>query len=211
MKLKVPASKGGGDPKEEPKSKAKAAPSSSLTFEQRDSWSNFVESNPGKTFDELWIGFQASNPNSGIDKNTLQKELDVLRQNTIRIGTKTGSDLGSSLTTGYAFPKMTVDGKAAGRVDPNLQSQSGPPPPQPYPESLLSRSIPKDATDILFDEKTQMVTYIDPRTGDVKYAKRDALSSPQQRKLNLMRAQVDVPQRESLLAAQSSSAPVASR
>lgn len=210
MKLKVAAT--GGDPVDKAKKvKVKAAPSS-LTFEQRDAWSNFVEANPGKSLGELWEGFQKLNPNSGIKFPVLQRELNVLQNNAIRLGEKTGSDLGSSINTGYSFPKMVVDGKFAGRVDPNLSSQSGPAPAKTaYPESLLQKTIPLDATDIMFDEKTQMVTYADPKTGDIMYAKREALSSPQLRKLNMMKAAVDVPKRESLLAAQSNSQPIVSK
>jgi hypothetical protein len=203
MKLKV--GKGGGEePKKNSSTKSKSATSTSLTFDQINKWSDYAEANPNKSFDELFVGFQKQNPNSDISHSVLQDELTKLRANAIRMGTKTGSDLGSYIHTGYSFTKAMVDGKDAGRMNANLVSQYGmKPPTTPFPERLLQKTIPPDAANIAFDEKTQMVTYEDPKTGDVMYAKREALSTPQQRQLNMMKAKTEIPKRQNLLQVQS--------
>lgn len=166
---------GGEEPKEQPKKQ--------LNYDQINQWSGFVEQNPNlKTMDELWSAFSAKYPQSGIDRLTLTQNLDNLirmtQEGVNRYGIKDG------VTTGMAFPRMSFNGKDYGRVNALMQTQT----PIPnlkvqYPEKFIQKSIPDDVTEVWYDEEKGLYAYDDPREGVIKYATKEAASTPRVREI----------------------------
>lgn len=185
MKLRVPTSpkvmlkvSGGEDPK----------PTGTLTYDQINQWSDFVEANPGQDLPTLWKGFTAKYPNSGVNYDILVADLAKLKMANQRLADKRGADLARTTHTGYSFPKMMVGGQNAGRVNADLRTQTPSPIVGTRPRS---KSIPKEATEYWFDEKENEVKYIDPQSGDVMYADIGALNDPRMKK-NLQQQQKDI-------------------
>lgn len=147
-----------------------------LTHDQINVWSDFVEKNPGKNINDLWKGFNKTHPKSGIDYLTLQRDLDMLKSKAMGISKKTGGITGEDTNTGYAFPKIIVDGKDYGRANALMQTKVIP--AVRKPAGKVNKLIPSDATDLFFDEKEQLPAYTNPKTGDIEYATRENLNNP---------------------------------
>ena len=164
---------GGEDPKKK-----------SLSYEQINLWSDFVESNPEtKDLNALYRGFVKKYPKAGIDENTLKNELALLMQNTQQAAKKEGTPLYTTVNTGFAFPRVMFNGKDMGRVNAMMQTRSLiPTPKNTYPKSLISKKIPSGDTDYWFDEEKGLVGYEDPHEGVIKYAEKSAINSPALRK-----------------------------
>jgi len=160
---------GGENPKETPKQ--------SLSYDQINKWSGFVEENPNlKGMDEMWTAFSNKYPGHGIDRTVLTQNLDNLvkmtQDNSNRFGNRGG------VTTGLAFPKMTFNGQDYGRVNGMMQTQTPMPNPEnQYPEKLVQKSIPDGVKDFWYDDKKGLWAYDDPWEGTVKYAAKPAGSS----------------------------------
>lgn len=160
--------------KEEPK----AAP---LTYEQINLWSDYAERNPGKTFEDLWVGFARNNPKSGINKEILQKDLYLLREKTQQLASKDGTDL-THIHTGYSFPKVVVDGVDYGRVNANMATRTAPQVKSSYPASLIKKQVPSGVKEVWFDTQKGLAAYENPHTGDIEYAEKSVLNLPQFKK-----------------------------
>jgi len=151
-----------------------------LTYEQINQWSDYVEANPGKNLDALWVGFNAKNPKSGISYDVLKGDLTKLIDANRRMGEKLGSDFAQTLHTGYSFPRMVVGGKDMGRVNADLKTQTSE--SIPVTSKGAVSAIPKNATEVWFDPKDNIPKYVDPESGDIKYATIEALLDPRIRK-----------------------------
>lgn len=169
---------GGG---EEPKDK-KPAREKSLSYDQINRWSSYVESNPGNDFNSLWKGFSKSNPNSGIDPMVLQSDLQKLRDNSVRMANQRGLVSGENTNTGLSFPRTTVDGKDYGRMNAMMQTQQQPALTRSIPSSKVFKALPSGVEDVWFDEKEQLVGFVNPQTGDIDYATIENLNHPMLRK-----------------------------
>ena len=177
MKLKIAKAGGGG---EDPGKKK--PPSSSLTYDQINKWSSFAESNPGKDFQSLWMQFSKSNPKSGIDPIVLQSDLQKLRENAVRMANQRGLVSGENTNTGLSFPRTVVDGKDYGRMNAMMQTQQQPALTRSIPSSKVFKSLPSGVEDVWFDEKEQLVGFVNPQTGDIDYATIDNLNHPMLKK-----------------------------
>jgi len=161
---------GGENPKEEPKK--------SLSYDQINKWSGFVEENPNlKGMDEMWTAFSNKFPGHGIDRTVLTQNLDnlvrVTQEGVNRYGNRGG------VTTGLSFPRMSFNGKDYGRVNALMQTQE----PLPslkneFPEKFIQKQIPGDVTDVWYDEEKGLYAYDDPREGVIKYALKSAVNDP---------------------------------
>mgnify|MGYP006921372310 CR=1 FL=1 len=147
-----------------------------LSYDQINLWSDYVEKNPGKKIQELWVGFNKTHPKSGIDFISLQRDLDAVKQKSVGLAKKTGMMSKEETNTGYAFPKVVVDGKDYGRVNALMQTKIAP--PVRKPAGRVNKLIPADAQDLFFDEVEQLPAYTNPKTGDIEYATRENLNNP---------------------------------
>jgi hypothetical protein len=154
---------------------------SSLSYDQINLWSDYVEKNPRLDFNTLWNGFSKKYPKAGIDKDILIKDLSVLRNNTQKAAERQGTDL-STINTGYSFPKAIFNGRDLGRVNANMITQQAPPPQPTYPASLIKKTVPSGVKDVWFDESKGLAAYENPQTGDIEYAEKSILNMPQFRK-----------------------------
>lgn len=178
---RVGLSYGIGDP-------GKGKPSKSLTYEQRNKWSDYAEKNPYIKFDELWSGFSKLNPKSGIDRSVLKSELDNLMAVTQTLAKRDGAAVYPSVHTGYAFPKISFNGVDYGRVDKNMMTQTPiPTPSTSYPTKLLVNKIPSGVTDIWFDEQKGLAAFEDPHEGVIKYADKTILQTPEAKRISMQR------------------------
>lgn len=160
-----------------------------LTYEQRNKWSEYAEKNPQQSFDSLWAGFQKSSPKSGINRDALKSELDALMAKTQQEVKRDGSPLYPSAHTGYSFPKVTFNGKDYGRVNALMQTQTPiPTPSTAYPQKLISKQIPSGVTNFWFDEEKGLIGYEDPWEGVIKYAEKQAMYSPEMKRVAGMSA-----------------------
>lgn len=160
---------------EEPK------PQKSLTYDQINKWSDYVEKNPSRNFDSLWAGFVKQNPKTDIDKSILQKDLYQLREIVQRYAKKDGTDL-NYITTGYSFPKVSLDGKDYGRVNASMMTKDSPMPQPSYPSKLIKKEVPSGVTEVWFDSGKNLAAYENPHTGDIEYADKSILNYPRFKK-----------------------------
>ncbi len=166
-KLKVKT--GGGGEGEQPKAK-------SLSYPQINLWSDFVDKNPNiKSVDEMWEAFSKAHPKHGIDRNVLTSDLDRVIKVVQDRAKAWGEQSPNNLTTGMAFPKVQFEDTPYGRM--NSYGQTQVPLPQiksGYPERLIQKEIPKDVTDVWYDDSKGLWGYEDPREGIIKYAQKSA-------------------------------------
>lgn len=169
---------GGEDPKK---------PLASLSYDQINRWSNYVENNQNKKwFNDLWKGFVSANPKSGISPEALQRDLELLNASTRRNAAQNNSEFVESANTGYSFPRMTYNGQDYGRVNGLMQTQIPiPTQRQAYPEKLIAKQLPSGVTNIWFDDSKGLVAYEDPYEGVIKYADKSVLNSPEAKRLNV--------------------------
>jgi|JI8StandDraft_1071087.scaffolds.fasta_scaffold196047_2 hypothetical protein len=171
---------GGGEvPKKDP------PPSGQLSYPQINQWSDFVEGNPGiKGMDSMWNAFSSKYPQSGIDRQVLTSNLDILMKRVQDTGRSWGEDTPHLLTPGMSFPKMFFNGKPYGRVNAMMQTETPiPQPPQQYPERLISKEIPDSVKDFWWDENKGLWAYDDPHEGVIKYAQKSAGNTPKMREI----------------------------
>lgn len=147
-----------------------------LTYDQINLWSDYVDKNPSKNIVDLWRGFNKAHPKSGIDFTSLQKDLDMLKNQSIGIAKRTNQITGEETTTGYSFPRVIVDGKDYGRVNALMQTKIIP--PLKKPSVRINQRVPEGAYDVFFDEKEQLPAYTDPTTGSIEYTTRENLNHP---------------------------------
>ena len=166
---------GGENPKELPKKQ--------LSYDQINQWSGFVEGNPNiKGMDAMWGAFSTKFPNSGIDRTVLTENLDNLVRMTQKEVRRYGNNDG--VTTGMSFPRMTFNGQDYGRVNALMQTQKPIPSHKTqYPEKLIQSKIPDDVTDIWYDQSKGLYSYEDPREGVIKFASKEAASTPRVREI----------------------------
>lgn len=195
MNAILAAKNGGGGGKNPPKKK-------SLSYDQINRWSDYVEANPSRDLNALYKGYSANNPDAPIDYESLQSDLSELRNRTAMLAKRTVQDGGvgnSYLNTGYSFPKTRVDGKDYGRVNAMMQTQTAPPSINNIPESSLAKKLPYGVEEAWFDDKDGVVKFIDPQSGDVRMASRDLLYHPLVRK-SLQKQQDDAAMRQEQIA-----------
>lgn len=168
---------GGENPKEEPKK--------SLSYDQINKWSGFVEGNPSlRGMDAMWSAFSTKYPNSGIDRSVLTENLDRLMAKMQDRGKAWGYDRPDLLNTGMAFPMVYYNNTGYGRMDANGRTEV--PVPQPavqYPQKFIQNKIPDDVKDIWYDEQKGLWAYDDPHEGVVKFASKEAANTPKVREL----------------------------
>ena len=164
-------------------------PKKSLSYDQIDAWSDFVEKNQNiKNFDSLWELFNVNNPKHNIDKDILLSDLQTLRGNTQK-NADSGTWDRSYVTTGFSFPKMTFQDETTGKIVDfgrvNSMMKTRVPIPQrktQYPQSLIKKTIPDGVKEIFYDSEKALVGYENPITGDIEYAEKYNINDPRFRK-----------------------------
>jgi len=165
------------DPKKKTMVKVATAPAKGLTYDQINRWSDYAEAHPGGKFDDLFAGFSSAHKNHGIDPNVLKSELDKLKINSMRQGREAGSDFGENIHTGYAFPKLVIDGKNMGRVNADLKTEVAEASPA-FSGTNLEKTLPSGTEEAWWDDKLNVVGFKDPHTGDIRYADKINLNHP---------------------------------
>lgn len=178
---------GGGDP---PPKKQKH-----LSFPQINQWSEFVEKNPSNNLMELYSSFNKSNPGSGIEFDTLRSDLDMLKQSAVRLGKQNNSEFGENVHTGLVFPRLKNNGKDMGRINSMMQTENQVnAPANQVPDRMLDRELPGGVEEAWWDDKLNVVKYIDPQSGDIRMARKENLNHPLIRK-SVERQQADLESR----------------
>lgn len=171
----------GGGGGEEPKPK-------NLSHAQINMWSDFVEKNKGvKDFNQLYNLFSKQYPKSGISKQILSKDLDLLNRQVQQEAKKDNSPLYTTTNTGYSFPRVTYNGKDMGRMNAMMQSEIPiPETKNSYPEKLVEKRIPRGVKNFWFDEQRGLAAYEDPQDGIIKFAQKSALHTPEMRQQSVI-------------------------
>lgn len=140
-----------------------------LDWKQINMWSDFADKNykQNMAFSDLWSQFEKENPNSGIDKDALQADLEAIRAKAQKMGESTGMEY---ITTGLSFPTLEYEGKNYGRMNAMGETEMGPKKPMSAPKNVV-REVPSGVTEdkIAFDEVTNMWSWENPQTGDIEY------------------------------------------